>query len=86
MTRAELDKRLEKFRVDILKEFDDKETETPAEAALKRMEGLPGFSQHSNRDDSKWMFREGVRQFRKAVSEHPLVRSHMDDIEKELLA
>jgi len=92
MTLAELEKRLQEFRAGILREFDGAKGETPAEAALKRLECLPGFSQHSNQDDSKWMFREGVRQAVKRMEE--ILPKNADDwlipalaaIEKELLA
>ena len=86
MTRAELDKRLKEFRIQLLDEYDNKPDLPPVEAALKRMEGLPGFFQHSNhQDDSKWMFREGVRKFRELLRKYPAGFS-LDDIEKELLA
>ena len=85
MTRAELDKRLKEFRIQLLDEYDNKLDLSPVEAALKRLECLPDFSKQSNQDDSKWMFREGVRKFRDLLRKYP-AGSSLDDIEKDLLA
>lgn len=91
MTRAELDKQLKEFRIQLLDEYDNKPDLSPVEFALKRLECLPIFSKQSVQDDSKWMFREGVRKFREVARtmvspDGVFSHSMIDEIEKELLA
>ena len=106
MTREELLTKLYTFRVNflnelenmsakVLQEFDEKEakskTTSPAEKARIERENWEDFALSTGSEDCKWMFHEGVRQFRfKMESELKataiLTLGKLDQMEKELLA
>ncbi len=83
LTRDELERRLEVFRAEMLRERAEDKSRTPANEARVKMEKRPEYGDSMTNEDLEWMFREGVRWYKKRLAGKGGCRQIYADIEEE---